>query len=59
MHGFAARFIIKRPNIELSTTIKAPKKYVTTFTPRNLSLNEMKKGIGRSQLPIIKFPIKS
>ena len=50
---------IKRLNIKLPTSIKTPREFVTTSTPRNSSLNAMKKGIGSRQLPIIKFPIKS
>ena len=57
--SYISNLIIKRPNIKLPTSVKTPKMSVTTFTPRNSSLNEVKKGIGSSQLPIIKFPIES
>ena len=49
--SYISNLIIKRPNIKLPTSIKTPKKFVTTFTPRNTSMNEVKKGIGSSQLP--------
>ena len=57
--SYISNLMIKRLNIKLPTSIKTPKKFVTTSTSRNSSLNEVKKGIGSRQLPIVKFPIKS
>ena len=57
--SYISNLTIKRLNIKLPTSIKTPKNSVTISTPRNSSLNEVKKGIRSRQLPIIKFPIKS
>ena len=50
---------VERLNIKPPTSIKTPRKIVTTSTPRNSRLNEVKEGIGSRQLPIIKFSMKS
>ena len=50
--------MIERPSIKFPTAIKIPTKLVTPSTPRDSGLNEMKKGVGSRQLPIIEFPLK-
>ena len=44
--SYISNLMIERPNIKLPTSIESPTKSVTTSTPKNKSLNEMKKGVG-------------
>ena len=37
-----SNLMIKRPNIKLPTSIKTPRKFVATSTPRNSRLDELK-----------------
>ena len=50
-----SNLMIKRPSIKLPTAIKILTKPVTPSTPRNSGLDEMKKGKGSRQLPIIEI----
>ena len=53
-----SNLMIKGPSIKLHTAINIPTKFVTPF-PRNSGLDEMKKGVGNRQLPIIEVPVKT
>ena len=44
--SYISNLMIERLNVKLPTSIESPTKSVTTSTPRNSSLNEVKKGVG-------------
>ena len=56
--SYITNLMIKRLTTKLPTAIKIPTKPVTPSTPRNSGLDEMKKGVGSRQLPIIEFDLK-